>query len=65
MITYNCDICGKEIESKEAHRRPLFKLGKVQVEASRAVNGVWNGGEICLKCIQQCVAEGASKSASA
>lgn len=61
MITYNCDVCGKEIESNEAHRRPIFRLAKVQVEAIRAVDGVWNDGEICLECIQKCVAEGTTQ----
>lgn len=62
-----CDACGAEMP--EAHkpqilfRREVF-VGTAQtrvhieVKTTRAVNGTWNGGDVCTECIQLTVAEG-------
>lgn len=66
-----CDVCGDEIKTDETTaefdlttRKPGGGRVRVQVKVTRAVDGVWNGGDCCVPCIRRAVAEGESTPAS-
>jgi len=50
MIKYYCDECGKEMRKLG---RLKGKYGKIEIEIMVAVNGLWNGGDACVKCIKE------------
>ena len=55
MTKYYCDCCGEEIKkSCTTHRyKKKKKIGNadVEVEVVVAINGAWNRGDICEKCL--------------
>lgn len=51
MIRVFCDICGRDITDYTSSRATA-NLGKLKIEVITAINGVWNGGHVCLDCIR-------------
>lgn len=62
MIRRFCDNCGVEITGYLTNRL-LGEYGRIRVEVSRAVDGVWNGGDACEECIKRAVQAGHIKKA--
>lgn len=69
MKTVTCDVCGNEMpDGRTAHeiehstqtsfadKAPARVL--ITVKLTRALNGQWNGGDVCLPCIREAVARG-------
>jgi hypothetical protein len=59
MIRYYCDGCGAAL-APEDHQR-LRRDGhingtRIDVEVTTAVNGTWNGGNVCHRCVAKVVA---------
>jgi hypothetical protein len=52
-----CDLCGEELKKRD-HDRVRRALGRVSVEVLTAVDGTWNGGHVCHRCVMQVVRDG-------
>ena len=60
MIRFFCDVCGAEITGS-ASGRLIGRLGRLTVEVMSAIDGVWNGGQVCADCMKKAVAASAEK----
>lgn len=58
MIKHFCDICEKEVQRNYSSARYRVKMGNAEVEILVAINGVYNSGVICLKCLLEVVNSG-------
>ena len=56
---YFCDVCSIEM-TKFDHKRIKLNLSPVAIEIHTAINGAWNGGHKCHKCVKRVIAEGKS-----
>jgi len=56
-VRYFCDSCGVEL-SPEDHGRLKVRNGRVDVEVIHCLDGTWNAGNICHKCIRHTVEHG-------
>lgn len=56
MIKRYCDICTAEMAT--ALVRPQLEYGPLKLQVTRAVNGQWNGGDVCIDCIRYAFNEG-------
>lgn len=59
MTKYFCDMCGEELKDS-GHNRVKRKIGRFKIEVVTAVNGTWNAGNICHKCVLKIINEGKS-----
>lgn len=60
MIRRFCDGCGAEITDRPASSNSLIReKDRIKVEVMVAVDGTWNSGEVCEKCVLAAVNEGA------
>jgi len=53
MIRYFCDICRAEIEKPE--RQIEGAHGRLKLRVIRALDGTWNGGQVCRDCVVNAV----------
>ncbi len=62
MIRYDCDICMHEVEAPAEERefktwvkpdepREPTTERKVEIRLRRAIDGTWNAGHICDRCL--------------
>lgn len=58
MTKYFCDGCGMPMAEAPHGNRIKRTFGRVSVEVLVALDGTWNGGEICRSCVIQAVAQG-------
>lgn len=65
MIERYCDGCGNRMKDqniqpsvKHTIVRPNGEYAEVEVKITRAVNGAWNGDDLCIECIRDTVADG-------
>lgn len=72
MIKRYCDGCGEGMRyAVNEHQidhdivKPDGSVVNVKVKIIRAVAGVWNGGDICITCIRDVVADGKIQPAAA
>ena len=63
-IVHKCDVCKRLVEEGvdiSTGNRPKLKtkiLGtEVELEVHIAVNGTWNGGHICNRCLSSALLE--------
>ena len=56
-ITYHCDRCGYKLKPSD-HQRIRQMIDGVMVEIISGWNRVWNGGNICHRCIKYAVKHG-------
>ena len=49
MIRYYCDICGDEIIKPQSQF--MYEVGRLRVQVQRAIDGTWNGGQACERCV--------------
>lgn len=55
MIRRFCDGCGREITVSRRNNRILRENGRIKVEVFVAVDGCWNGGDVCEECVTAAV----------
>jgi hypothetical protein len=55
MIRRFCDGCEREIKVSRRSNRILRENGRIKVEVLVAVDGCWNGGDVCAECVQAAV----------
>lgn len=65
MIKRSCDGCGEPMKGDAKQHEidhdivlPNGNVVNVKVKITRAVAGVWNGGDLCLACLRDVVADG-------
>lgn len=65
MIKRYCDGCGNEMnhavyEHQIDHNiaKPNGAVVSIKVKITRAVAGVWNGGDLCVGCLKDVVSDG-------
>jgi len=59
MTKTYCDRCKKElVHTEKPESRWVFYLGNFAIETIEAMNGVWNGPDLCAACIREIVAKG-------
>lgn len=56
MIRFYCDICSTRIE--EPKTQVVIKSERLTLSITRALDGKWNSGQVCVGCIREAVAEG-------
>ncbi len=56
MVKYFCDVCKKQMTPND-NGRLKGKEGILEIEVMVSVNGVWNGGHVCHKCIVKAINE--------
>lgn len=49
---YTCDICNSLMKSSD-HARLMVRSGRLSIEVLTAIDGVWNGGQVCHSCIRR------------
>jgi hypothetical protein len=52
MIRVFCDICGKDITNYRMNRAEASE-GRLSISVITAIDGVWNGGHVCVECIKK------------
>ena len=57
---YYCDVCKKEMPDSN-HSRIKRKLGRLEIEVMHCIDGAWNRGNVCHKCITKVVLQGKAK----
>lgn len=57
---YFCDQCGDELKLSDnaSAKRLLHTQGKIKTEVHVAVDGCWNAGHVCAKCVIATVSTG-------
>ena len=53
MYLCYCDICGSKMDRNIG--RLKIKKGRLEIEVMTAVDKVWNGGQVCHKCIKTAI----------
>ena len=62
MVKYFCDVCETEVTKREyIVKRYRPSLGKVECEIMVRIDGIWNSGCICLKCLKEVLNKGREK----
>lgn len=54
---YFCDVCGTPMENGE-HGRLRRSVGPLKIEIMHCLNGTWNAGHVCHRCITHVVNAG-------
>ena len=54
---YFCDQCGDEL-SKKDYGRIKRKKGRIEIEVLVGIDGTWNSGHACHKCVIDAVVIG-------
>jgi len=52
---YFCDVCSTEMKPADC-RRIALTVGRISVEVLTAVDGTWNGGQVCHECVRAIIA---------
>ena len=55
MIKYYCDVCGKELRENEIKKNIEVTVGRLMFECLTGLDGFWNAGHFCHKCILEAV----------
>ena len=50
MVKFFCDVCGSEVAGHEDGRLK-GEVGRISFEVMTAIDGTWNGGHVCRKCL--------------
>jgi hypothetical protein len=53
VIHYFCDVCGNKIASPET--QISGRRGRIQYTITRALDGTWNGGQVCRPCVVEAI----------
>jgi len=60
MIQRYCDNCGALMNSEEGRATLTRKWGRIKVDIYRSMDGCWNGGDVCHKCILKVIRKGST-----
>jgi hypothetical protein len=55
VILYYCDICSMRIGKPEG--QIVGRSGRLTFTITRALDGTWNGGQVCRPCVLKAITE--------